>query len=148
METKRALHEAAGRIGHVKKFKGLLRKTAKLRFPTINKFDDILGFEYVAYFEDEYYQFFVTNLAELGLTKPTRIEPLDTLLTFPGYKVSSKEAVDIFNSGIWGGRFSSMELCLPKNRDNFEPYWFMLSDLGIQVIIGANSGKVYSPVNS
>ncbi|NEO46109.1 MAG: hypothetical protein F6K55_19035 [Moorea sp. SIO4A3] len=65
---------------------------------------------------------------------PLGIEPI------PEYNVKYKEAIDIFHEINCGDGFESIQLSWPVTPQVPEPIWRLRSDLGSDVIIGADSG--------
>ncbi len=146
MDIKSILAEAAKKIGKDVELEGLLRKTGRLKFNSVADAKDVLGFDYLVYWEKACYEYYAANPPLIGLTQPVPVPCPVGIEIFNSYKVDYKKAVEIFHTGNWGGKFTSIVLCKPLiHPEAKEPYWYFLSDLGVQIMIGADSGKVLFP---
>ena len=127
---------------------GLLRKTGRLKTTYATNAEDVLGFDYVIHGKENgnCYQYYVANPPLEGMTQAEPVPCPSGMEVFNEFKIGYKKAIEIFHKGNWGDSFSSLVLCKPSSYPpSNEPYWKILSNLGTQVIIGANSGKVISP---
>lgn len=146
MDTKGILAEAANKIGKNVELEGLLKKTGRLKFKSVADAKDVLGFDYIVQWDDTCYEYYAANPPLIGMTQPVPVPCPLGIEVFNEYKIDYKKAVEIFHTGKWGERFTSIVLCKPLvHPEAKEPYWYFRSDLGIQVMIGADSGEVITP---
>ena len=145
MPNKNQLTTAAQRVGNIQ-FEGLLRKEGVIRRGLGDKPDDVLGFNYVAHEKQGgCYQYYAANPPLIGMTEPVPVHFPLCLGSFDEYRIEYKEAVKPFPSGNWGSMFTSITLSKPLVHPQArEPFWHMRSNLGIDVVIGANSGEIHA----
>lgn len=145
MDTKRLMAEAANKLGAGIEF-GLLRKTGVLKFVSASSAKDVLGFDYVVHWDDGCFEFYAANPPLSGMSQPMPVMCPYGLEVFNDYNIDYKKAIDIFHSGDWGDRFTLIVLCKPLVYPPAkEPYWYFRSNLGVNIMIGANSGDVVNP---
>jgi hypothetical protein len=126
---------------------GLLKQTGRLRSSSVSNAEDVLGFDYIVHMNGGgCYEYYAANPPLIGMTHPVPV-PCPVGLEIVGdYKVDYIKAVETFHTGNWGGKFTSIVLCKPLiYPEASEPCWYFRSDLGAQVVIGANTGKVLFP---
>jgi len=145
MPNKTQLTTAAQRVGNVH-FEGLLRKEGVIRRGVGENYDDVLGFNYIAHEQQGgCYEFYAANPPLIGMTEPVPCPCPLGLETFDEYRIDYKEAVRLFHSGNWGNMFTSITLSRPLvHPQTREPFWHIRSNLGIDVVIGANSGEIHA----
>lgn len=136
------LDEAANKLGKGFLFEGLLKKVGRLKTTFALEHNDILGFDYLAQREDTCYEFYCANPPIDGCTLPSPVPPPLGITYFNNYKIDYKRAIEIFHRGKWGEKFASIVLYKPTYAEVKEPYWYFISNLGKQVVIGADSGTV------
>jgi len=146
MSDRETIKRAVKQIGNIE-FKGLVRKTGVLKKAVGDSPTDVVGFDYLIYESDgTCYSFYSANAPLIGMSAPCPIDYPLGLETFGEYKIDYKKAINIFHSGNWGSEFTSIALSKPLVfPETSEPYWYFQSTLGVQVLIGANTGKVYLP---
>lgn len=142
MSTRRNLLEAASVLGKNVVFEGLLKKVGRFKRTLAAEADDILGFDYLAHNDKACYEFYCANLPLKGCTIPQSVPRPLGIAVFNEYKVDYKRAIEIFHGGNWGDEFASIVLYKPLYPGVEEPYWYFVSNLGAQVIIGADSGEL------
>jgi hypothetical protein len=144
MSCQNELLAAKKRIGNIE-LKGLLRKEAVIPKGQGQSADDVPGFNYIVHDESGVcYSYYAANPPLIGMTQPTPIPCPLGIQIINDYKIDYKQAIEIFKRGDWGDRFTSMVLSEPLTFPQAkEPYWYMLSNLGVNVVIGANTGEVY-----
>ncbi len=146
MKTNEVLKEASSQMGGDVKMMGLMRKEGRLKNNFASDASDVLGFDYLVHYENACYSFYKANPPLIGLTQPTPVPCPLGIEIFDEYKIDYVEAVAIFKKGNWGDHFTKLTLSKPLVYPQAEePYWYFLSNLGVYVTIGANSGKVISP---
>ena len=144
--NKDVLKKAANRIGENVELNGLMRKDGRLKFRSVSQAKDIVGFDYIVNWDGGCYQFYAANPPLIGLTEPEPVICPVGLAIFWEYKIDYKEAVKLFQQGDWGESFTSIVLSKPMvHPEPSEPYWHFQSILGVEITIGADSGKVIYP---
>lgn len=146
MSMKKSITELVEKIGGVSDDDyGLMSKKGRLNSNAVSEAKDVLGFDYVLHYNNSCYECYTANPPLIGSTQPVPIPCPLGIEMITDYKIDYKKAIDIFHTGDWGGKFTSIALSKPLHPDVNEPYWYFRSDLGVQIIIGANSGEVIHP---
>ncbi|BCL73292.1 hypothetical protein VINI7043_18434 [Vibrio nigripulchritudo ATCC 27043] len=123
----------------------LVSLTAVLNNGVAESAEDVLGFEHLVREGDECYQYYQAERG-LGLTHANQVMCPMGLGVIDGYKVSYKQAIELFHTGDWGGKFIYLTLSRIVSLNVKEPVWTFISDLGTQVQIGANTGEIHEAV--
>lgn len=144
MSTMNILKKAAKILGDEFLFEGLLKKVGRFQNTFAVEADDILGFDYLVNNADRCYEFYRANPPMESYTIPFPVSKPLGITNFNNFKVDYKRAIEIFHSGKWGDKFASIVLYKPIYAEVKEPYWYFVSNIGKQVIIGADSGNVIS----
>lgn len=144
MSTKEAMKSAAGTLGENVVFEGLLKKEGRLKTISASGPEDVFGFDYLVHWENSCYEFYGANPPLSGTTAAQPVPCPLGIAVFRDYNIDYKEAIELFHRGDWGGEFTSIALSQPLHPEVQEPCWYMVSDLGVQVVIGANSGKFFN----
>lgn len=139
------LKQASNLMGESVEFDCLLRLTAHLKKGTAATAEDVVGFDHLVHWDGICYQFYAANPPLIGMTQPVPVPCPLGICCVGDYAIDYKQAVEIFHTGNWGSKFTSLVLSRPLTPEVSEPYWYFVSDLGITVIIGANTGKIYHP---
>ncbi|QZY53784.1 hypothetical protein [Crassaminicella profunda] len=142
---KEVLKKAAKQMGEHVKLEKVLIKTGRLAQEAVDSAESVLGFDYLIEYDNKCFEFYVANPPLIGMTQPTPVKRPLGIASFADYKIDYKSAIKIFHSGDWGSKFTSIVLSKPLTPEVTEPYWYFRSDLGVDVIIGANTGKVHHP---
>lgn len=143
---KEVLQKALTLIGADVKFEGLMKKSGRLRSGCAQNVEDVLGFDYLLHHENTCYEYYAANPPLIGMTQPVPVECPLGMEIFDEYEIDYKKAIDIFHSGNWGSGFISIVLCKPLVYPQAtEPNWYFKSNTGVQVVIGADSGKIIYP---
>lgn len=133
-------------IGDEVELEGLMRKNGILKGGIARESSDVLGFTYIVHWNNSCFEYYCANPPLKGCTQAVPVPCPVGIEVFNEYKVDYKEAVDIFHKGNWGSGFTTITLCKPLIYPQApEPLWYFVSDLGVQVVIGADTGKVISP---
>ena len=128
------------------KFEGLLKKTGMLRVPFAHDAKDVVGFDYIVHTADNCcMEFYAANPPLVGMTKPKLVTYPMGLMIFNRYNIDYKKVIEIFHKGDWGDLFTSLVLYKPLYPGVEEPYWHIVSHLGVQIIIGADTGSIFAP---
>lgn len=142
MDIQTVLAHASEKIGV--KLEGLMIKEGRLK-PGANKPSDVLGFDYIVRNENTCYEYYAANPPLSGMTQPLPVKCPLGIQPFDQYKIDYKHAIEIFQGGNWGSEFSSISLAKPLAPQVAEPYWNFMSNLGVNVVIGADSGEILHP---
>lgn len=146
MKTIDIFGRASAKMGENIVLESLLRMTGRLKNNLASQPGDVVGFDYLVLNNDSCFEFYMANAPMIGITQPLPINTPLGIEVFSEYNIDYKEAISLFQSGKWGNYFTSMALCKPlANPGATEPYWYLMSNLNISVVIGANSGKVVTP---
>lgn len=141
MSTKEVLKSAAGTLGENVVFEGLLKKEGRLKTKYASGPEDVLGFDYWVHWDSDCYEFYSANPPLIGTTRAMQTPCPLGIATFDDYSIDYERAIELFHTGNWGGEFTSISLSKPLSPQINEPYWHFVSDLGVEVAIGANSGE-------
>ena len=126
------------------KFKGLLFQKAHIKNGVGSSSSDILGWDYVYRTVDGIcYKYYSAEPPLIGTMQAVPIIYPHGLRVFDSYKIDYKKAIDIFNSKFHE-MFVATILAWPLTPECKEPYWYIKTTTGYDVIIGADSGKIYS----
>lgn len=145
MQIDTILQAAAREIGPDIQLTGLIQKIARLK-PKAEYPEDVLGFDYIVRMDDTCFEYYAANPPLIGMTQPVPVKCPLGIEVIDSYKVDYEEAVQIFHKGDWGSQFTSMMLSKPLVYPQAkEAYWYMVSTMGQQVIIGADTGEIMYP---
>ena len=147
-QIKNHLDTAAEKTGV--KFIGLERKSGVIKNGMGSTAQDILGWN-ITIRDDggTCYEYYMAQPPLIGMTQPVPIKCPLGIIAFDDYKIDIEEAVKIFHSQNGGDRFSDVVLSWPLTHPAApEPYWYFRTNLGNNVVIGANSGQIkgHSPI--
>ena len=142
MKTLDLLSQAAETTGET--FIGLLRKTARIKLGIGSSVKDILGWDVVLRAKDgDCYGYYAAQPPLVGLTQAQPISCPLGLVTFESFKIDITEAIKIFQSQDGGDKFMDITLSWPLVHPAAkEPFWYFRTNLGVEVIIGADSGLI------
>jgi hypothetical protein len=142
MKTLDLLSQAAEITGET--FIGILRKTARIKLGIGSSVKDILGWDVVLRAKDgDCYGYYAAQPPLVGLTQAQPISCPLGLVTFESFKIDITEAIKIFQSQDGGDKFTDITLSWPLVHPAAkEPFWYFRTNLGVEVIIGANSGQI------
>jgi hypothetical protein len=145
-EIEMLLSEAAKQTGVT--FKGLERKSARIRHGMGSDVKDILGWDIVAKDdENTCYAYYVAQPPLMGMSNPEPVLCPLGIVAFDKYNIDITEAVKIFHTQNGGDKFTAITLAWPLTFPQApEPYWYFKTNLGVDVVIGANSGEIKRPV--
>jgi hypothetical protein len=133
---KKAIETGKGKI----EFKGLISKTALIHGIGAS-YKDVFGWKIVFRHEGKCYEFYCAQYPLIGCTRAQEIHCRLGIRAFDSYKVDFKKALEELNKRDCGNKFVSLKLYWPLVPDCEEPYWYIRTDLGNQIAVGANSGK-------
>ena len=125
-------------------FIGLERKCARIRNGVGSELKDILGWDVTVRDKDgTCYEYYVAQPPLIGMTQPQPVRCPLGIMPFDSYKIDIEEAIKIFHSQNGGDKFTEITLSWPLVHPQApEPYWYFRTNLGNNVIIGANSGQI------
>ncbi|WP_070971213.1 hypothetical protein [Vibrio sonorensis] len=140
MNNEKNMIDAAKNMGLHTEFEGLVKKEGRLNTQLASNPEDVVGFDYIVQWEGNCYEFYSANPPLIGCTQAKPIPYPLGVAVFNEYNVDYKRAIELFHTGDWGGRFTAIALFKPLHPEIKEPYWYFISDLGVKVVIGANTG--------
>jgi hypothetical protein len=123
-------------------FEELMSKTARLRHGVATSVEDILGWDYVTREGITCYSFYAAQPPLIGMSTPVPIVCPLGIRAFGGYKIDAAAAIEKFHTLNCGNGFVAMTLYWPLSPAVEEPEWHIRSELGCNIVIGANSGKI------
>jgi len=147
-QVKEYLDTAAEKTGV--EFIGLERKSGVIKHGMGSSVEDILGWNIII--RDKMgtcYEYYMAQPPLIGLTQPVPTQCPLGIVAFDDYKIDIEEAVKLFHTQNGGDHFTDVSLSWPLTYPEApEPYWHFRTNLGNNVIIGANSGQIkgYSPI--
>lgn len=146
MSIQALLEKASSMVGNEIELEGLMRKSGRIKQNSGTDSSDVLGFDCIVYFDNACYEFYAANPPLKGMTQPMPIMCPLGIEIVKDYKIDYKEAIEIFHKGKWGSHFVYISLCKPMVYPQAtEPYWYFVSNLGVNVVIGADTGDVIAP---
>lgn len=146
MSTQEDLAKASQDLGEAGAKLDLLKKTGKFKdgVTAAETADDVVGFDYLTTNNGKCYAFYTANPPLIGMSKPTPTPCPVGIAVFGDTKVDYKQAIDIFHKGNWGSKFTSIVISKPLTPSVNDPFWYIKSELGTEVVINANTGEVQS----
>jgi len=125
-------------------FIGLLRKEARIRHGMGSKLSDILGWDTIVKSEDGHcYSYYSAQAPLVGTTMPLPTACPLGIVAFNQCKIDIEEAIHIFQTQNGGDHFTQITLSWPLvHPAAIEPYWHFRTNLGNDVAIGGNSGRI------
>jgi len=121
-------------------FKGLIYKTAHLRTNLSNKFEDIIGWNFIMKTENKCYSFYQGENPVRISSKPRVIECPKGINTIENYKIDIKQAINLFNS--ISDKLQYIDISLFKLIDETEAKWHFRTNSKLEIVIGANTGTI------
>jgi hypothetical protein len=140
MYVKDELSSASNAIGEGVSL-GLVCKTGRLKKPAAEQASDVVGFDYKVFHDGVCYKYYAANPPLTGMTQPKPTDYPLGLAVINEYKIEYQEAIDIFHKGNWGSKFTSISLSQPLYPGVNDPSWYFVSDMGVHVVINANTGE-------
>lgn len=123
-------------------FEGLISKKAVLRHGVATSLEGIVGWDYVTREGDTCYAFYAAQPPLIGMTEPMPTPCPLGVRAFNAYKIDAAEAIKLFHTVNCGSGFVAMTLYWVLSPSVDEPEWHLRSELGCNVVIGANSGRI------
>ncbi len=125
-------------------FNGLLRKTARIKHGMGSDLSDVLGWDIVLRSKDgDCYSYYSAQAPLMGTTMAQPVMCPLGIVAFDDYKIGIKEAIQIFHTQNGGDKFTQICLSWPLvHPAAIEPHWHFRTNLGNDVVIGANSGQI------
>lgn len=142
MSLQENLDQADQQIGGGVKTKLLVQK-GRLKGSEAETAEDVTGFDnIITDGNGKCYTFYAANPPLVGLTQPTPCPCPLGAAAFDGYKIDYKGAIDIFHKGNWGSKFNAISVGQALTPEVKDPHWRIMSTLGTEVVINANTGEV------
>ena len=121
-------------------FKGLISLVAHINNSSGQTAEDVLGWDVRYMAEDgKCYSYYAAEPPLIGTTEPVEIRCPMGVRSFDSYMVDYKEAIEILHTLRCGSTFIEMELYWPVVPEADEPEWHITTDIGNEIVIGANS---------
>lgn len=140
-KLKETLQKVAASLGDTVSLKGLLLQKARIKQGAGKSAADVLGWDYIVHDNNGVcYSYYAAQPPLIGMTQPVPVPCPLGLRVFDTYEVDFKKAIDIMHSMNCGDTFVDMSLSWPLTPECKEPLWHIRTNLGNQIIIGANSG--------
>lgn len=141
-EIKDLMSQKMEQMGKNVDFEGLMSQKARIKNSVGKTAKDVLGWDYLMRGKDGIcYSFYAAQPPLIGMTQPIPVPCPLGIRTFAHYNVDFSQAIDILQKMNCGDSFVAMELYWPLTPECREPFWFIKTSIGSQVVIGANSGK-------
>lgn len=123
---------------------GLISQTARLKGSIGKQPADILGWNYVEYYPPQNlcYAHYQAQFPLKGATAAQQVPCPLGVQPFDSYKVSFAMAIEIMHTLDCGSEFVRMSLSWPVTPVVKEPIWRIMTNLGNEILIGANSGTI------
>jgi hypothetical protein len=125
---------------------GLMRQTARIKNGIGKDASDVLGFDYVIKDKTSTcYEFYAAEPPLIGMSHPMPLACPLGIIAFDGYKITYKDAIELFKKANCGDHFVSISLAWPLTHpETKEPFWHIRSNLGFDFVVGAISGQTGS----
>ena len=138
------LEEATKLIGGDISLTDLLLKSAVIRGITHIAYcpSEVVGFNYISRCGGHCFSYYAANPPLIGMSTPMPQECPLGLQAIGEYKIDYKDVFKIVHSINCGSGIVDLSLSWPLTPDCAEPVWHVRTDLGNELSIGANSGKV------
>jgi len=122
-------------------FEGLISKTARINNSAGTTAGDVLGWDVVYRGEDGVCRsYYVAEAPLIGMTRTAEVDCPAGLRPFDRYMVGYEEAIAAMKSIDCGGVFVNLTLSWPDDPQVAEPQWRMTTDIGNEIVVGANCG--------
>ena len=141
MNLREHLRKVEKRIGNEFQFEGIVKMTGRIKINSESA-TDVLGFDYVGYSQGSCFEYYSANPPLTGTTGPIPVYCPVGLEAFTDIEVDYRQALNIYHRGNWGESFRDISLFKPLHPTVKEPCWYILSSLGVTVVIGALSGEI------
>lgn len=123
-------------------YPGLITKVARINNSAGTAAEDVLGWDVTYRGEDgKCYSYYVAQEPLIGMTEAVEVECPLGVQAFDSYMVDFEEAIAVMHSMDCGGTFVELSLSWPLTPEVVEPIWRIKTDLGNEIIVGANCGK-------
>ncbi len=121
---------------------GLISKVARINNSAGQSAEDVLGWDVTERGADgKCYTYYVAQAPMIGMTPNVEVDRPAGLLPFDRYMVDYEEAIAAMKSMRCGSTFVELSLFWPSTPEAEEPEWHIKTDIGNEIVIGANSGK-------
>jgi hypothetical protein len=123
-------------------YPGLISKVARINNSAGTTAEDVLGWD-ITYREEDgkCYSYYVAQEPLIGMTEAVEVECPLGVQAFDRYMVDFEEAIAVMHSMYCGGTFVELSLSWPLTPEVEEPLWRIKTDIGNEIIVGANCGK-------
>lgn len=121
---------------------GLMSKTARLRHGVATSLDGIVGWDYLTRHNETCYEFYAAQAPLIGMSRPVPVPCRLGIRAFNSYKIDAAKAIELLHTVNCGSGFVAMTLYWVLSPSSQEPEWHFRTDIGCNVVIGANSGNI------
>jgi len=120
---------------------GLISKVARINNSAGTSAEDVLGWDVIYRGEDgKCYSYYVAQDPLIGMTEAVEVECPLGVQAFDRYMVDFEDAIAVMQSMDCGGTFVELSLSWPLTPEVQEPLWRIMTDIGNEIIVGANCG--------
>jgi putative hemolysin len=123
-------------------FEGLISKVARINNSAGQSAEDVLGWDVIYRDEDgKCYSYYVAQAPLIGMTESVEVDCPLGVQPFDRYMVDFEDAIAVMQSMDCGGTFVELSLSWPLTQEVEEPLWRIRTDIGNEIVVGANCGK-------
>jgi hypothetical protein len=121
---------------------GLISKTARINNSAGRSAEDVLGWDVIRKGEDgKCLSYYAAQAPLEGMTEPVEVACPLGVRAFDSYTLDFEDAIAAMKSMRCGSTFVELSLFWPLTSEVEEPEWHITTDIGNEILIGANSGK-------
>jgi len=121
---------------------GLISKVARINNSAGQTAEDVKGWDVVYMGEDgKCYTYYVAQVPLIGMTEPVEVDSPLGVRAFDSYMLDYEVAIAAMKSMRCGSTFVELSLYWPLTPEVEEPEWHIKTEIGNEIVIGANSGK-------
>lgn len=121
---------------------GLISKTARINDSAGQSAEDVLGLDVIERGADgKCLSYYAAQPPLEGMTEPVKVDCPDGVRAFDSYMLDYEDAIAAMKSMRCGSTFVELSLFWPTDSEAEEPEWHIKTDIGNEIVIGANSGS-------
>ncbi len=121
---------------------GLISKTARINNSAGKSAEDVLGWDVIRKGEDgRCLSCYVAQAPLEGMTEPAEVDCPLGVRAFDSYTLNFEDAIAAMKSMRCGSTFVELSLFWPLAPEAEEPEWHIKTDIGNEIVVGANSGS-------
>lgn len=120
---------------------GLISMTARINSSFGRAAEDVLGWDVIYKGDDGVCRsYYVAQEPLIGMNEPVEVACPAGLQPFDRYMVGYEEAIGAMKSMRCGNAFVNLTLSWPSDPEVAEPLWRITTDIGNEIVVGANCG--------